>query len=128
MIVADTDVLIDALRGRSPSADRVDRELGTGALATTAVTAFELRSGAGRRKEREAVEKLLAAIPILPLDDEAADRAAAVRRELEGRGTGLGMADYLIAGICLTRAAVLPARVFHPGPVPRRHLLMAPDT
>ncbi len=110
MIVADTDVLIDALRGRGPAAERVHRELGTGALATTAVTAFELRSGARREKERDAVEKLLAAMPILPLDDEAADRAAEARRELETAGVPIGMADYLIAGICLTRPAVLLTR------------------
>ncbi|MFO7893953.1 MAG: PIN domain-containing protein, partial [Longimicrobiales bacterium] len=60
MIVADTDVLIDALRGRDPAAERIHHELGTGALATTAITAFELRSGARRDQERAAVEKLLA--------------------------------------------------------------------
>lgn len=110
MIIADTDVLIDALRGRDPAADRVSHELGTGALATTAVTAFELRSGARREKERAAVEKLLSAMPILALDEDAAEQAAEVRRDLEADGAPIGMADYLIAGICLSRSAVLFTR------------------
>ena len=110
MIVADTDVLIDALRGRDPAAERIHDELGTGALATTAITAFELRSGTRSGKARREVEKLLAALPILPLDDEAADRAAEARRALEADGAPIGMADYLIAGICVTRAAVLLTR------------------
>lgn len=37
MIVADSDVLIDALRGRRGAAGRIERALETGALATTAI-------------------------------------------------------------------------------------------
>lgn len=110
MIVADSDVLIDALRGRSEAAERIDLELQTGALATTAITAFELRSGARSARAAGQVEKLLAALAILPFDEEAAEKAAEVRRSLEDAGTPIGMADYLIAGICLTRSAVLLTR------------------
>ena len=45
MIVADTDVLIDYLRGEGPQADRIAFELQHG-LGTTVVTAFELWAGA----------------------------------------------------------------------------------
>lgn len=110
MIVADSDVLIDALRGRAPAAPRVDLELAHGALATTAITAFELRSGARTARARERVETLLAALPILPLDEPAADRASEVRRALEAGGAPIGMADYLIAGICLARGSILLTR------------------
>lgn len=110
MIVADTDVLIDALRGRKPAADRIALELETTSLATTAVTAFELRSGALSPRAAEQVERLLAPLPILPLDEEAAGRAAEVRRALEAEGSPIGMADYLIAGICLARSALLLTR------------------
>jgi tRNA(fMet)-specific endonuclease VapC len=109
VIVADTDVLIDALHGKDAGA-QVDRALRTGALATTAVTAFELESGARSEQARAAVRLLLDAVPILALDEESAARAAAVRRALEGRGLGIGMADYLIAGICLARDAALLTR------------------
>jgi len=110
MIVADSDVLIDALRGRVPAAERIRLELRTGALATTSVSAFELRSGARSEDAATQVETLLAPLVILPFDEEAADSAAEVRRDLESAGTPIGMADYLIAGICLSRSAVLLTR------------------
>jgi len=110
MIVADSDILIDSLRGREPAAARIALELSTGALATTAVNAFELLSGAKSERERGKVEQLLAALTIIPLDERAARTAAAVRRELEARGEKIGMADYLIAAICLDRSAILLTR------------------
>jgi len=110
LVVADTDILIDALHGRDPAADRVTIGLETGALATTVVTAFELLSGSTEGKARESVERLLAALPQLPLDEAAGRAAAEVRRDLDARGTPIGMADFLIAGVCLARSATLLTR------------------
>jgi predicted nucleic acid-binding protein len=110
MIVADSDVLIDGLRGRKPMVDRVALELKQAALATTVVNCFEILSGAKDEPERKKVEKLLAALVILPVDEAAARRAAEVRRHLESRGLGIGMAEYLIAGVCLERDCVLLTR------------------
>lgn len=110
MIVVDTDVLIDALRGRQPSAGRVTEGLEAGTLATTAVTVFELLSGAQGARQRKLIGDLLGALPVLPFDEPAGEAAAAVRRKLEAGGRGIGMADYLIAGICLSRSAPLLTR------------------
>ena len=110
MIVVDSDVLIDALRGRQPSAGQVRRGLEAGTLATTAVTVFELLSGARGPKQRESVDALLDALPVLPFDQAAGRAAALLRRELEDRGQGIGMADYLIAGLCVSRSASLLTR------------------
>jgi len=88
----------------------VKRALAGGTLATTAVTAFELLSGAGSDRVRRKVEGLLAPLEILPLDEAAGREAARIRLELEGEGTPIGMADYLIAGICLSRSASLLTR------------------
>jgi predicted nucleic acid-binding protein len=110
LIVADTDVLIDALRGRAPSAQRIELELEVGGLATTAVSAFELRSGAPSAEASGAIETLLAAMTILPFGARAAERAASVRRELESAGNPVGMADYMIAGTCLAHSAILLTR------------------
>ncbi len=110
MIVVDTDVLIDALRGREPSAGRVAEGLESGSLATTAVTVFELLSGARNQKQRRAIEALLDALPILPLDQAAGEMAASLRQDLEAEGRGIGMADYLIAGVCISRFASLLTR------------------
>ncbi len=45
-----------------------------------------------------------------PLDSEAADRAAEVRRGLEKGGVPVGMADSLIAGIVMVRGGTLCTR------------------
>jgi predicted nucleic acid-binding protein len=110
MIVADTDVLIDALRGREPGHGRIAVEVATGRLATTVISVFELESGAGTPREADRVAKLLAALSVLVVDEPAARAAAAIRRDLERTGSGLATADYLIAGICLARSALLLTR------------------
>jgi tRNA(fMet)-specific endonuclease VapC len=109
MIVADTDVLIDYLAGQG-AADRVELELERRALATTSVSRFELLSGARTERQREVVQDLMDGMPALPLDAAAADEAATVRRELEARGEGIGMADSLIAGIVRLHQGVLLTR------------------
>ena len=110
MIIADSDVLIDALRGRPSARARIAEALAAGTLATTAVTAFELRSGADSDRARAAIGLLLAPLEILPFDQAAAGAAARIRRELESNGQPIGMADYMIAGICLVRSAALLTR------------------
>lgn len=110
MIVADTDVLIDSLRGREPVARRIAAEIEAANLATTDVSSFELLSGSREPSERQRVEDLLGALELLPFDPDAAAEGAALRRELEARGETIGLADYLIAGICLSNAAPLMTR------------------
>lgn len=109
MMVAYTDVLIDALRGRG-AAERVRIELATGRLATTSITIFELLVGARTASERERVERLLAAMIHLPVDAPAAREAAAIGRDLSARGLSIGEADTLIAGVCRSRSAMLLSR------------------
>lgn len=110
MIVADTDVLIDFLRGREPGAEAVASALEAGLLQTTVVSCFELLSGARTGREREVVERLLDRIPVRALDRDAARRAAEVRRNLEQAGVAIGMADSLIAGIALGHNSSLLTR------------------
>lgn len=110
MIVADTDVLIDFLRGDGPVADRISLEIERG-LSTTAVTAFELWAGATGSQRREiAVSVLLAAMKVLPLDPRSARVAADIRGDLQSQGRTMGMADALIAGICVEQGAILLTR------------------
>ena len=109
MIVADTDVLIDFLRGHG-AAKRVTLELKRG-LATTVVSAFELWAGSiGSAKREKAVTVLLDALEIIALDASAAKEAATLRHSLQKEGRTMGMADSLIAGICIDRSAILLTR------------------
>ncbi len=88
----------------------LDRDTWHGDVATTVITRFELLAGARDEGQREKVITLLGALVTLPLDRPAADRAAAVRRDLERQGAGIGMAESLIAGIALQRQAILLTR------------------
>lgn len=110
MIAADTDVLIDFLSGVEPVATQIAGYVAADQLQTTAVTCFELLSGAGEGKRGDGIRRLLSALPVLPLDRAAAEQSAAVRRELDRAGQPIGMADSLIAGIALTHGVRLFTR------------------
>ena len=110
VIVADTDVLIDFLRGRGEAAKRVALELTTRSFGTTAITAFELRSGARTSNQRKGIDTLLDAMTVLSFGPEEARVAADLRRQLEGQGQGIGMADYMIAAVCIVSDGVLLTR------------------
>ena len=109
MIIADSDVLIDFLRGRGV-APRIAAELESRSVGTTAVTAFEIRSGARTARQRSAVDTLLEAMTILPFGPEEAQVAAEVRQQVESQGQPIGMADYMIAAICISNDGVLLTR------------------
>ena len=110
MILADTDVLIDFLEATRPIADQVKTHVESDTLQTSAISCFELLSGAREGKRGDNVRRLVAAIPVLPLDRQAATAAADVRRELERDGFSIGMADSLIAGIALANGLPLLTR------------------
>ena len=57
-----------------------------------------------------AIGELLESIRTIELNSTAADRAAAVRRSLERKGSTIGMGDSLIAGIVLALSGVLLTR------------------
>ncbi len=120
MTVADTDVLIDFLAGSEPAAEWVAVELERGSLLTTVISRFELLCGARNPRQESSIRQLLAAVPALELDDEAADKAAEVRRSLDRSGASIGMADSLIAGIVLVHNAALLTRN-------RRHFERVPE-
>jgi predicted nucleic acid-binding protein len=110
LILADSDVLIDALRGRELAMARIANELKKTSLGTTTVTVFELLSGAKTAASRKKIQKLLGAMRIFAFDQPAAEAAAEARQRLEAQGASIGMADYLIAGICLAHSATLLTR------------------
>jgi tRNA(fMet)-specific endonuclease VapC len=109
VFIADTDVLIDFLKGVG-EAERIRIELQTGRLCTTTIAAFELWAGAGSQQQIAAVEALLGALSILPLELPSARRAGEIQRDLARKGTIIGMADSLISGICLEHEAILLTR------------------
>jgi tRNA(fMet)-specific endonuclease VapC len=110
LIIADTDVLIDYLMDRQPAADKVAEYRSAEGLQTTAISCFELLSGAREGSRGDRARQLIASLPVLALDRAAAARAAVVRQGLEETGTPIGMADSLIAGIALLNDLALLTR------------------
>jgi tRNA(fMet)-specific endonuclease VapC len=110
MIVADSDVLIDFLRGRGDGARRVAIELETRSFATTAITAFEIRSGARTTRQKKSVDTLLEAMTVLPFGPDEARIAAEIRQQIESEGQPIGMADYMIAAACIAVDGILLTR------------------
>lgn len=88
----------------------MELELQSRAFHTTAVTAFELWTGAKTPRQSSAVELLLAAMTILGLEEDGARRAAEARKALLARHEDIGGADSLIAGICTSAGGTLLTR------------------
>lgn len=101
MILADTDVLIDYLAGVPPIKEQLLRYIASERLWTTAISCFELLSGAAEGRRGDAIRRLVDSLSVLSLDRASAQRAAEVRRHLDHLGQAIGMADSLIAGIAL---------------------------
>lgn len=109
LVVVDTDLLIDFLRGRGAGVPLVRAMLADHRLRVTAVTAFELRVGADFLARRDDILRLTRA-RTLPLDLASALRAGEVAVALRSSGQDIGMADCLQAGICLRHDLPLATR------------------
>lgn len=92
MIVLDTTVLIDVLRGHRPALDYL-RSIGD-IPACSEITRVEVMRGI-RHRERDAVEKLMRALRWIPVDEHIARRAGALGRTWR-RSHGLATADLVI--------------------------------
>jgi len=104
MMLLDTDVLIDFLRGKPEARDFIaslPRD-----VAVSAVTVAELHVGVREGGERQALDTMLATFRILPLDAEAARQGGLLRRDY-GKSHGVGLNDALIAATARLHALPL---------------------
>jgi tRNA(fMet)-specific endonuclease VapC len=120
MFLYDSDVLIDFLRGAEPAASYVRDDLLRGRVCVSAMTVFELRAGARSERQQQAVEALLAATQIVPVDGAIAKMAGDWFRDLKAKGQETGAADCLIGATCATADALLVTRN-------RRHFERMPE-
>lgn len=106
LLVLDSTVLIDFLRGR-PAAARVARlRESDDTPATTAINVEEIVRGL-RPSEVEAARRLFDGLVVLPIDAAAAWQAGVWRRTFAARGVTLYQADCLVAAAALTNHATL---------------------
>jgi tRNA(fMet)-specific endonuclease VapC len=100
LVVVDTDLVIDFLRGRGPGAHLTRRLVIERRLRVTAITGLELRVGADSLARKDQILGLFRSRTV-PLDLASALRAGEVASTLQSSGTGIGFADCMQAGICL---------------------------
>lgn len=101
MIVADTDCVIDFLKGEAPANSSVRSAFVEGQLAVSAVTAYELYFGEPSGPGRADQDRFLGAVDVLPLTRAGATIAAERGANLASLGMRLAVQDLLIAGTAL---------------------------
>ncbi|MDW8322551.1 MAG: type II toxin-antitoxin system VapC family toxin [Burkholderiales bacterium] len=104
MLLIDTDVLIDFLRGR-PEALAYVAELPRETFVSV-ITVAELYVGVREGAERQALDDMLATFYILPLEVDTARLGGLLRRDY-GKGHGVGLNDALIAASALKHELTL---------------------
>jgi tRNA(fMet)-specific endonuclease VapC len=109
LVVVDTDLLVDFLRGKGAGVVLVRTLLVEHRLRLTAVTGFELRVGTDFVTRRDEILRLFRS-RTLPLDLASALRGGEVAAALRALGQGIGFADSLQAGICLRHDLPLATR------------------
>ncbi len=114
MIVVDSDVLIDFLRGNPTAKNKLEELAGRGeTLTTTTINAFEVLRGEilnGDDASYAKAKEFLASFSPIQFDFMAAEVASDLYAELRKAGTPLELADLLIAATAQARDATLLTR------------------
>jgi tRNA(fMet)-specific endonuclease VapC len=106
----DTNVLSDLVRNPQGRVMTQIAEVGDQAICTSIIVAAELRFGAAKRASERLtlqLERILAAIEILPFEPPADAAYAQLRAKLEAAGTPIGGNDLLIAAHALVSGCVV---------------------
>jgi predicted nucleic acid-binding protein len=110
-VALDSSFLLDLMRSLPAAQRRLALLEGAGeALSIPSPATYELLAGTMAERGRSEARRLdafLSGFPTLPLDREAALRAAEVRAELIGIGRPKPHIDVLIAGIALRNSMSL---------------------
>jgi len=106
VILLDSDTLIHYLKGREPVVSRF-HATSRRELAIPSIVAYELEYGTRKFFSARRAAVLSNFLIQAPFDHAAARQSADLRVDLEARGVTIGPMDLLIAGIALSRGAVL---------------------
>jgi tRNA(fMet)-specific endonuclease VapC len=109
LILLDANTLIHYFKGTEKVVSRL-KASSAWDVAIPSIVAYEvefgsLNSTSSRRRELTAV--VLEKLRQIPFDHDAAHEAARIRLDLEKRGLPIGELDLLIAGIAVSRGALL---------------------
>ncbi|HBJ86393.1 MAG TPA: VapC toxin family PIN domain ribonuclease [Verrucomicrobiales bacterium] len=104
MVMPDTNVWIQLIKGRNPALTNRWRTQSAGDIATCSIIKAELWHGAHKyenaARRRAIVDFWLSPYDSLPFDDAAAHHYAEIRHHLEAKGEIIGPNDLKIAAIC----------------------------
>lgn len=106
----DTNICIYLINRRPPTALARFRDCVAGEVGVSVVTALELAFGvekSGSDRNRQALEKFLAPLDVLPLDEHVLWQYARLRATLENQGRPIGALDMQIAAHALTLGCTL---------------------
>ena len=107
MILVDSDVLIEHLRGNAAAREwLVSARQASGPLAVSVVSLTEVGGGM-RAPERREVMRLLGSMHRFEVSEQVAWRAATLMREYRRSHSGIALGDYLIAATALTEGLEL---------------------
>lgn len=109
-VCLDTDIIIDYLKETEETNDLIKKlYLKFDEIVTTAITSYELLVGVEyiQGRDRIKVENILNDIDVLPFSKEVSRESAKVAAELKKSGKQIGIADLLIAGICIHTGSYL---------------------
>jgi predicted nucleic acid-binding protein len=102
VILVDSDVLIEHLRGTTAARDwLLGARQSSGRLAISVVSLTEVAGGM-RSPERREVMRLLGSMQRFEVTEQVAWRAAMLIREYRRSRSAIGLGDYLIAATALT--------------------------
>jgi predicted nucleic acid-binding protein len=102
VILVDSDVLIEHLRGKAAARDwLLGARQSSGPLAISVVSLTEIAGGM-RSPERREVMRLLGSMHRFEVTEQVAWRAATLMREYHRSHSAIGLGDYLIAATALT--------------------------
>lgn len=111
-VLLDTDVVVDALRGRPPDVRRRLRGMSPGEVSLSTITVAELWYGAEKSANpqgtRELFEQFIEPFEILAFDRPAAEHHGRLRHAL--RQNPIGDRDLLIAAIAFANGLTIATR------------------
>lgn len=121
ILLLDSTVLIDHLRGR-PVAERLEARARSGdLLTTTGINVEEIVRGL-RPRETAAADALFEGLLVIPIGLDEGRQAGTWRREFAAQGTTLSHADCLVAAAALAAGAHLATG--NPGDFPMPDLVV----
>jgi tRNA(fMet)-specific endonuclease VapC len=108
LTILDTNTIIHYLKGEPGVTARI-QVAGPDTLAISTISVYELENGAlrGGKRWRSNLNSVVGTLQHIPFDSRAAFETAQIRFELERKGAVIGPLDLLIAGIAMSRNAIL---------------------